>query len=87
MLCLNDLLIRHVCCSGISVWKAKNSSTGSSSTAMVNIQQPKILPDTRVTETRGTETRVAEKGPGKSLRNFGFDTSSILRAMESGFPG
>ncbi|KNA04131.1 hypothetical protein SOVF_202500 [Spinacia oleracea] len=72
---------------GISVWKAKNSSTGSSSTAMVNIQQPKILPDTRVTETRGTETRVAEKGPGKSLRNFGFDTSSILRAMESGFPG
>ncbi|XP_021771042.1 mRNA-decapping enzyme subunit 2-like [Chenopodium quinoa] len=59
---------------GLSVWKAKNNSGGSSS-AMVDIQQPKIAPDTHVTE----------KGPGKTLKNFNFDTSSIFRAMESGF--
>lgn len=63
-----------ICCSGFSVWKAKNSSLGSSS-AMVDSQQAKPVSDIPVTEI----------GSGKSLRNFSFDTSSILRAMESKF--
>uniref|UniRef100_A0A803MZB4 Nudix hydrolase domain-containing protein n=1 Tax=Chenopodium quinoa TaxID=63459 RepID=A0A803MZB4_CHEQI len=72
-----DKLLPQFCLhwgSGLSVWKAKNNSGGSSS-AMVEIQHPKTAPDTHVTE----------KGPGKTLRNFNFDTSSIFRAMESGF--
>lgn len=59
---------------GFTVWKAKNSSLGGSS-SMIDSQHPKPVPDTRITE----------KGPGKSLRNFRFETSSILRAMESRF--
>ncbi|KAF4349358.1 mRNA-decapping enzyme subunit 2 [Cannabis sativa] len=58
----------------ISVWKAKHNSIGSS---------------TIVTETRSTKTEPdkppPDLGPGKSFRNFRFDTSSILQAMETGF--
>ncbi|KMS99124.1 hypothetical protein BVRB_2g047670 [Beta vulgaris subsp. vulgaris] len=59
---------------GFSVWKAKNSSLGSSS-AMVDSQPTKFVSDTHVTET----------GLGKSLKTFSFDMQSILQAMESGF--
>ncbi|KAI5648669.1 hypothetical protein M9H77_34674 [Catharanthus roseus] len=61
-------------CKGITVWKAKNSSTGSSSTAMD--QQPnKSSPD----------AHSSESGPGKSFRNFRFDTAPIFHAVESAF--
>ncbi|GMG99397.1 hypothetical protein Nepgr_001237 [Nepenthes gracilis] len=60
---------------GISVWKAKNNSLGSSSLT-VDTQQTKPAPDVPV---------VVDTGPGKSFRNFSFDTASILRAMEAAF--
>ncbi|KAL2897367.1 mRNA-decapping enzyme subunit 2, partial [Bienertia sinuspersici] len=59
---------------GFTVWKAKNSSFGNNVT-LVDSQQTKPVPD-----APGTET-----SPGKSLRNFSFETTSILRAMESKF--
>lgn len=59
----------------ISVWKAKNSSTGSSSTMIPETQPTRSEPDIHTLDT----------GPGKSFRNFRFDTASILQAMEAGF--
>ncbi|WMV31689.1 hypothetical protein MTR67_025074 [Solanum verrucosum] len=59
---------------GLSVWNAKNSSTGSSS-VLAEIQLNKPAVDARPQDT----------GPGKSFRNFRFDTASIYRAMEAGF--
>lgn len=59
----------------ISVWKAKNSSTGSSSTMIPETQPTRPEPDIHPPDT----------GPGKSFRNFRFDTASILQAMEAGF--
>lgn len=59
---------------GLSVWSAKNSSTGSSS-VLTEIQLNKPAVDARPPDT----------GPGKSFRNFRFDTASIYRAMEAGF--
>ncbi|CAA2954445.1 mRNA-decapping enzyme subunit 2 [Olea europaea subsp. europaea] len=59
---------------GITVWKAKNSSTGSSSTT--ESQPSKPVADMHPSE-----------GPGKSFRNFRFDTASIVRAMDAAFCG
>ncbi|KAF3433932.1 hypothetical protein FNV43_RR25035 [Rhamnella rubrinervis] len=60
---------------GVSVWKAKNSSTGSSSTMITESQSSKPEPDVVVLDV----------GPGKSFRSFRFDTAPILQAMEAGF--
>ncbi|KAG5557490.1 hypothetical protein RHGRI_007656 [Rhododendron griersonianum] len=58
----------------ISLWKAKNSSTGSSS--MITENQPtKPVVDTNSMDT----------GPGRSFRNFRFDTNLIIQAMETAF--
>ncbi|XP_058204641.1 mRNA-decapping enzyme subunit 2 isoform X1 [Rhododendron vialii] len=59
---------------GISIWKAKNSSTGSSS--MITENQPtKPVVDANSMDT----------GPGRSFRNFRFDTNLIIQAMETAF--
>ncbi|KAM7267674.1 hypothetical protein ACFE04_009840 [Oxalis oulophora] len=60
---------------GTSVWKAKNSSTGSSNTVIVETQSSKPVP----------ESRPPNVGPGSSFRNFRFDTVAIVRALEAGF--
>ncbi|KAK6234014.1 hypothetical protein QUC31_006420 [Theobroma cacao] len=59
---------------GICVWKAKNSSTGSNS-MIVESQSNKLV----------TDANPPNIGPGKSFRNFRFDTAAILRALEAGF--
>jgi mRNA-decapping enzyme subunit 2 len=33
----------------------------------------------------GSDAHPPDMGPGKSFRNFRFDTAAILQAMESGF--
>ncbi|KAL5122839.1 mRNA-decapping enzyme subunit 2 [Glycine soja] len=65
----NPLLYKGIC-----VWKAKPGSIGSSSTVM-DIQPTKPEPD----------SHTPDLGPGKSFRNFRFDTASILQAMETSF--
>lgn len=59
---------------GFTVWKAKNSSLGSSS-AIIESQHTKPASNSHVTDVR----------PGKSFQNFRFDTLSILQALESTF--
>lgn len=56
------------------MWRAKNSSIGSSNMIMES-QPTKPEPDVHPPNI----------GPGKSFRNFRFDTASILQAMEAGF--
>jgi hypothetical protein len=62
-------------CLGICVWKAKNNSIGNSSTITTESQSTKPEPDVHPPDT----------GPGRSFRNFRFDTPSILQAMEAAF--
>ncbi|XP_020240901.1 mRNA-decapping enzyme subunit 2-like [Asparagus officinalis] len=57
---------------GTSVWKVKDSS--GSGTSMQNALQ-------RV----GSEPQIIDLGPGKSFRNFRFDTIKILQSMEVAF--
>ncbi|KAI6669166.1 hypothetical protein NL676_004051 [Syzygium grande] len=64
----------HIPLKGICVWKAKNSSTGSSST--ISEPQP---------SRSASNVHSSNSGPGKSFRYFKFDTVAILRAMEAGF--
>ncbi|RZB61234.1 mRNA-decapping enzyme subunit 2 isoform B [Glycine soja] len=59
---------------GICVWKAKPGSIGSSSTVM----------DMQPTKPE-TDSHTLDVGPGKSFRNFRFDTALILQAMEASF--
>ncbi|KAA8539316.1 hypothetical protein F0562_026008 [Nyssa sinensis] len=59
---------------GISMWKAKNNSTGSSS----------ALTESQLTKP-GVDAHPSDTGPGKSFRNFRFDTASILQAMDTAF--
>ncbi|KAL3579328.1 hypothetical protein D5086_020832 [Populus alba] len=64
-----DMPLKATC-----VWKAKNTSLGSG---------------TVITESHLTkpvfDAHPPDMGPGKSFRNFRFDTAAILQAMESGF--
>uniref|UniRef100_A0A2P2KBB8 mRNA-decapping enzyme subunit 2 n=1 Tax=Rhizophora mucronata TaxID=61149 RepID=A0A2P2KBB8_RHIMU len=62
---------------GFCVWKAKNTSIGTSAT----------ITDSQSTKTIATDSRLTETGPGKSFRNFRFDMAAILQAMETGFSG
>ncbi|KAM7265147.1 hypothetical protein ACFE04_002830 [Oxalis oulophora] len=57
------------------VWKAKNSSIGTSTVKVVSQPSKPVLSD----------ARPPNKGPGLSFRNFRFDTSAILRALNAGF--
>ncbi|XP_038992162.1 mRNA-decapping enzyme subunit 2-like [Hibiscus syriacus] len=59
---------------GVSIWKAKNTSVGSNS--MIGESQSNKLP---------SEAKPPDTGPGKSFRNFKFDTAAILRALEGSF--
>ncbi|KAB2010473.1 hypothetical protein ES319_D10G240400v1 [Gossypium barbadense] len=59
---------------GVSIWKAKNSSTGSNS-MIVESQSNKLQSDAKPPDT----------GPGKSFRNFRFDSAAVLRALEGSF--
>ncbi|XVE68904.1 hypothetical protein DITRI_Ditri09bG0106900 [Diplodiscus trichospermus] len=59
---------------GICVWKAKNNSIGSNS-MIIESQSTKLASDAKPPDT----------GPGKSFRNFRFDTAAILRALDAGF--
>lgn len=56
------------------MWKAKNNSIGSNTIALES-QLTKVASDSQPPDT----------GPGKSFRNFRFDTVAILQAMEAGF--
>ncbi|KAL4337979.1 hypothetical protein AHAS_Ahas12G0164300 [Arachis hypogaea] len=60
---------------GICVWKAKHSSTGSSSTFM----------DSQPTKPENESKNLDIVGPGRSFRNFKFNTALILQAMETAF--
>ncbi|KAK8987134.1 hypothetical protein V6N11_055447 [Hibiscus sabdariffa] len=60
---------------GISIWKAKNTSIVSKPT-IVESQSHKLPSDAKPPDT----------GPGKSFRNFRFDTAAILRALEASWP-
>ncbi|XP_022990407.1 mRNA-decapping enzyme subunit 2-like [Cucurbita maxima] len=62
---------------GLTVWKAKNSSIGSSSTIVIESQLSKPDMDVHVS--------TPDTGPGKSFRNFKFDTASIIQSMERAF--
>ncbi|KAL6527115.1 mRNA-decapping enzyme subunit 2 [Orobanche gracilis] len=62
-------------CKGISVWKAKHSSNGGSSTA-VESQQTKAATDVRPPPPAG---------PQRSFLNFRFDTGPILQAVDAAF--
>ena len=62
-------------CQAACVWKAKNTSLGSSTVITENHLTKPVL-----------DAHPPDMGPGKSFRNFRFDTAAILRAMESGFP-
>ncbi|WOL19310.1 serine/threonine-protein kinase GRIK2 isoform X1 [Canna indica] len=57
---------------GTCVWKAKNSSEGAT------VSENSL---NRV----GSEPLKTDNGPGKSFRNFRFDTTSIFQAMEAAF--
>ncbi|XVF23632.1 hypothetical protein REPUB_Repub13aG0056000 [Reevesia pubescens] len=61
---------------GVCMWKAKNSSIGSNS-MIVESQSHKLASD--------ANPPPPDTGPGKSFRNFKFDTAAILRALETGF--
>ncbi|KAG8380488.1 hypothetical protein BUALT_Bualt06G0020600 [Buddleja alternifolia] len=59
---------------GISLWKAKNSSTGN--TSIIAVSKPsKAVAD----------VRPADAFLGRSFRNFRFDTGPIMQALESAF--
>ncbi|KAL7184554.1 hypothetical protein ACSBR2_026664 [Camellia fascicularis] len=60
---------------GISVWKATNNSTGSSS----------MITETQLTKPVVVDAHFSDTGPGKSFRDFRFDTNVIFRAMETSF--
>ncbi|XP_022134263.1 mRNA-decapping enzyme subunit 2-like [Momordica charantia] len=60
---------------GLTIWKAKNSSIGSSTTVTTESQVSK--PEVNVL--------TLDTGPGRSFRNFKFDTASILQSMEKAF--
>lgn len=57
---------------GTSVWKAKNNADGG-------------MPSDNAPLRLGSEPQKSDNGPGKSFRNFKFDTASILQAMEAAF--
>ncbi|XP_071930331.1 mRNA-decapping enzyme subunit 2-like isoform X1 [Coffea arabica] len=59
---------------GISVWKATSSSTGSSSAVTENQVNKSTL-----------DPRPPDTGPGRSFKNFRFDTAKILHAVEAAF--
>ncbi|XP_039023448.1 mRNA-decapping enzyme subunit 2-like [Hibiscus syriacus] len=59
---------------GISIWKAKNTSIGSNS--MIVERKSNKLP---------SDAKPPDAGPGKSFRNFRFDTAAILKALEGSF--
>ncbi|CAL4885878.1 unnamed protein product [Urochloa decumbens] len=58
--------------SKVTVWKAKNSSSGSA---------PVENPVARA----GSDAQHVDNRPGRSFRNFRFDTASILQSMEASF--
>ncbi|GAA0146643.1 hypothetical protein LIER_06548 [Lithospermum erythrorhizon] len=58
----------------LSVWKARNSSTGSNS----------ILTESLMNKP-AADVQTSDTGPGRSFRNFRFDTAPILLALESAF--
>lgn len=55
------------------MWKAKNSSTGST---VVTESQP---------SKSTTDVQPLEMGPGRSFRNFRFDTAPIYKAIDAAF--
>ncbi|XP_039129672.1 mRNA-decapping enzyme subunit 2 [Dioscorea cayenensis subsp. rotundata] len=61
---------------GTCVWKAKPTSAGGTS-----IENSLV----RAATGTGVEPQIADTAPGKSFRNFRFDTTSIIQAMEAVF--
>ncbi|KZV41369.1 Decapping 2 isoform 1, partial [Dorcoceras hygrometricum] len=59
---------------GLTVWKAKGGSTGSSTTTAEN-QPNKAVADMNPSDSR----------PGRSFRNFQFDTGPIFQAIDAAF--
>lgn len=58
------------------MWKAKPTSAGGTS-----IENSLV----RAATGTGVEPQIADTAPGKSFRNFRFDTTSIIQAMEAVF--
>ena len=58
----------------MTVYNAKNSSMNSSSSIMETHQSKPA-----------DEVQKPDSGPGKSFRNFRFDTASIIQAMDPAF--
>lgn len=76
VLCLDSVLSEKsiFTCAGVTVWKAKNSSSGGSSTTAES-QSSKTVADVHSSDTR----------PSRSFRNFRFDTGPILQAVDAAF--
>lgn len=68
---------------GISVWKAKNSSTGSN-TQIVDIQPPKPASDAKPMKP-ASDAKPMDTGPGMSFRTFRFDLAPVLQAFDTAF--
>ncbi|KAG8072827.1 hypothetical protein GUJ93_ZPchr0006g44719 [Zizania palustris] len=58
-----------------TVWKAKNSSSG-----VVPVENNPVI-----TRAASDPQTVVDNRPGRSFRNFRFDTASILQSMEASF--
>lgn len=62
----------HLTGAGVTLWKARNSSGGSSTT---DSQTSKTVADVYPSDAR----------PSRSFRNFRFDTGPILQAVDAAF--
>lgn len=77
---------------GISVWKAKTSSSSGSGPTPGPISGSGSAPGSGPGSTSdnqlqraASDHRSADVGPGRSFRNFRFDVPSILQSMEAAF--
>lgn len=59
---------------GNIVWKAKNSSTGSSGVA-----------ESQAVKPTKTDVKVLDAGPGRSFRNFRLNAAPIIKAVDAAF--
>ncbi|CAL1374283.1 unnamed protein product [Linum trigynum] len=71
---------------GVSMWKARNSSTGgSTSAAVLESQLTKPKSDVHHQHPPPHPPSPPDTGPGENFRHFRFDKAAILRAAEARF--
>ncbi|XP_071711257.1 mRNA-decapping enzyme subunit 2-like [Rutidosis leptorrhynchoides] len=66
----------------LSVWKAKGSSSGSN---LVMSETPSTSNMVSIPIPVSQSTISSDKGPGRSFRNFQFNTAPILQAIDTAF--